>query len=273
MKRSVAGIIALCLLAQLGACAKPTTMRPVTYASEVEQEAKYQQEYVQHAGQITTGQAQDYQIRLNRVEARLNPALQNMCGEMSLRNCTYPVNLAKQEMDGNNKPILNAYADGSAVYFTPAMVAFAAQDEELALIMAHEYAHNMMAHVDSKKKNTLFGAAIGIVADLALSTQGINTDGQLTQLGASAGSNAYSPDFESEADYIALYMLARAGFDYTKSAEFWRKMSVNNPNAIYTTTTHPSNSARFVQMQKTMDEIQRKRNANQPLVPEFQKGN
>lgn len=273
MKRSIAGIIALCLTAQLGACAKPTTLRPTAHAAEIAQEVKYQQQYVQQTGQITPGQAQDYAARMQRVEAMLKPALQSMCNEMGLHNCSYPVNLAEQEKDKNGKPIINAYADGSAVYFTPAMVDFAAQDEELALIMAHEYAHNMMAHVDSKKKNTLFGAAIGIVADLALASQGINTDGQLTQLGASTGSNAYSPDFESEADYIALYMLARAGFDYTKSAGFWRKMSVNNPNAIYTTTTHPSNSHRFVQMQKTMDEIQRKRNANQPLVPEFQKGN
>jgi hypothetical protein len=46
---------------------------------------------------------------------------------------------------------LNAWSNGKYVTISSKMVAFAASDEELAFVMAHEMAHNMLAHNDATR--------------------------------------------------------------------------------------------------------------------------
>ena len=41
-----------------------------------------------------------------------------------------------------------AFADGTKVFLTRGMMRFAQSDEELALVVAHETAHNIMGHID-----------------------------------------------------------------------------------------------------------------------------
>ena len=88
-------------------------------------------------------------------------------------------------------------------------------------------------------------------------------------MGAQASLLAYSPSFEHESDYIGLYILARAGFDYQNAPEFWRLMSRNNPQGIYNRTTHPTTPERFVAMSKTIEEINAKKAKGLRLLPNF----
>ena len=58
--------------------------------------------------------------------------------------CDYRAILAAQEN-------VNAYADGENVYVTRGMMRFAETDDELALVIAHEIAHNAMNHIDAQR--------------------------------------------------------------------------------------------------------------------------
>lgn len=285
MKRLIVPFLVSSLLLSATACATPTTARPVGSAEEIRSEAQQQAEYIQTQERLTRERMGDLstaavQPRMKTVAQRIVPTAQQLCRELRIndpKGCAYEIIITEgqKNAEGIVEPdtSLNAYADGTSVYFSPAMINFASRDQDLAFILAHEFAHNMMRHVTSKMQNVLIGALLGTAADMVAASQGFNSQGQFGQLGAGIGSNAYSPAFEGEADYIGLYLLARAGYEYHNVPEFWRRMSVENPRAIYTTTTHPSNSERFVNMNKTIAEIDFKKANNLPLVPEFRKGN
>jgi predicted Zn-dependent protease len=282
MKKTAIKLLACSALLSVVACASPTTARPMGSADEIRNEAQQQSTYVQGQQKLSREQMGDLSTaavkpRMQNVAQRVVPTAQQLCRELRIndpKGCAYEIIITegKKNAQGVVEPdtSLNAYADGSAVYFSPAMINFASRDQDLAFIVAHEFAHNMMSHVNSKMQNTLVGTLLGVAADMAAASQGFNTQGQFGQLGGSFGSNVYSPAFESEADYVGLYLLARAGYEYHNVPEFWRRMSVENPRAIYTTTTHPSNAELFVNMNKTIAEIDYKKANNLPLVPEFQ---
>ena len=165
---------------------------------------------------------------------------------------------------------LNAYADGSTVVVTSTMMRFA-DDHELAVIVAHELAHNAMGHIDAKRSNAILGAVLGALGDVALAAGGVNTGGAYTQQGAQAGAQAHSPDCEREADYLGLYAMALAGLRLDDAPTFWRHMAQADPSSIGLAYSHPTTAERFVRMREIIEEIRRKRDAGQPLRPE-QKG-
>jgi predicted Zn-dependent protease len=41
------------------------------------------------------------------------------------------------------------------------MLRFTGKDDELAVVVAHEIAHNAMGHIDAKKKNATLGQSSG----------------------------------------------------------------------------------------------------------------
>ncbi len=164
---------------------------------------------------------------------------------------------------------INAYADGKKMLFSKAILRFAANDNELALIIGHEMAHNALDHINKGQKNLLAGAFAGILGEAVLSGMGVNAQGEVAKLGANIGQLSYSVPFEQEADYVGLYFAARAGYNIDDVAQFWRRMALDNPDAIYTRTTHPTSPERFVALQQTADEIRYKRNMGLALVPEL----
>jgi predicted Zn-dependent protease len=166
---------------------------------------------------------------------------------------------------------VNAWADGKNVYITSAMLRFASDDDELAVVMSHEISHNAMRHMDAKKKNATLGAIFGAILDIAAASQGVNTGGEFTNDMAAAASMAFSQDFEREADYVGLYVLARAGRPIANSPDFWRRMAEEAPGSIKFASSHPTTAERFVRLAKTVDEIERKRTAGALLLPEMKK--
>ncbi|RDE24078.1 PDZ domain-containing protein [Motiliproteus coralliicola] len=168
--------------------------------------------------------------------------------------CDYPVKRLPSEQ-------INAYADHYSVAITDGMLAFATNEDDLALVIAHELAHNLLDHIPATARNTLLGGAL----DLLLISQGILSPGAFS-LG---GSVHFSKAFESEADYLALYLLARAGYDLEGRAEFWRRLSNSRPSHILSETgsTHPGNAERYVRMQAAIAEIRLKQQRKEALVP------
>ena len=164
---------------------------------------------------------------------------------------------------------INAYADGKNVAVTSGMMRFATTDDELAVVVSHEIAHNAMRHIQAKKKNSAFGAILGAIVDVAAASQGINTYGEYTNMGAEYGAMTFSQNFELEADYVGEYILARAERPIENSPDFWRRMAMESPGSIKFASSHPTTAERFVRLESTVAEINRKRTEQRPLMPEM----
>jgi hypothetical protein len=167
--------------------------------------------------------------------------------------CDYPVYVTPSDD-------VNAFADGKAVYLTAGMLRFVENDQELALVIGHELAHNAMGHITAKKTNY----ALGSVFDILAAAYGINTQGAFGNVGA----QAYSQGFESEADYVGLYAVARAGIPIEGSANFWRRFGAAT-GSIKTQygASHPGTAERFVGIENAVVEIKAKQAAGEWLVP------
>ncbi len=267
---AIRAMTVMVVLLILTACSKPTTYRPEISQAEINAEETQQQLMVEEAAKMG-GMPRPWRNRpgmnksFQQVASRIETAGAKLCQELGLpaqkRRCYYFFSTSSSKE-------INAHADGDDIVINQGMLRFVKDDDELALVMAHELAHNLMGHVDSMRNNALAGGALGMLLDAAAATQGWSTGGGFTDLGVNSGKITYSVAFEEEADYVGLYIAARAGFDVSRAAGLWRRWSVEDPKGMYGSSTHPSHASRFVAMQKTAAEIAAKRKMRVPLLPE-----
>jgi predicted Zn-dependent protease len=179
-----------------------------------------------------------------------------------VKACDFGVHLAPDD-------VKNAYADGKNVVVYKGMMDFFKTDEEIALVLSHELAHNSMKHIDAKQKNAIVGGIFGLLLDIAAAGAGVNTNGEFAKAGAGIAGNTYSVAFEQEADYVGLYFMKKADYDIQHAADFWRRMAVSNSQAITIKSTHPTTPERFVAIEATVGEIKTKIANGEPLTPEL----
>ena len=123
-----------------------------------------------------------------------------------------------------------AWTNGTKVKIGEGMLRFAASDPELALVIAHELAHIILDHT-----------------------------GAFFNLG--------SARLEREADYVGLYILARAGFDLERGVRLFDRMSVAFPK-LDEAASHPPLRSRLRTLRDTAREITDRADAGLPLVPD-----
>lgn len=162
---------------------------------------------------------------------------------------------------------INAAADGRTIYLTRGMLRFVRTDEELALVLGHELAHNAMRHLEAMQTNAMMGAIGGAMLDILAAAGGVNTGGAFTDAGGDIGRMMFSQQFESEADYVGLYFTARAGFDIGGAEQFWRRMAAENPRGIRFAYTHPNTAERYLGLAAAREEISQKLARGEPLQP------
>lgn len=201
---------------------------------------------------------QQRERRVQRVAAKIMSQARQVCPEVldkPFTACSYTVSILE-------KDDVNAFADGQRIGINLGMLRFIESDDELAVVIGHEVAHNMLSH--SQKK--MGGALLGALLDAAIASQGVNTGGAFQQ----AGAMAYSKEYEAEADYLGLYLAARAGFDATVAPLFWRRMAIEHPGSIASrfNSTHPSTAERSVALRNTLAEIEQKSADKVALLPE-----
>jgi Zn-dependent protease with chaperone function len=180
-----------------------------------------------------------------------------------VEGCDYPV-LQDDSSD------INAHADGRKIVISKGIIRFAENDNELALVIAHELAHSALRHVDKMQQNAGVGALGGLAIDGLLAAAGVGTGGQFSQLGGQMALAKYSVPFEQEADYVGMYFMERAGYNASGVADFWRRMGAEGQSSITQRTTHPTSPERFLAIERTWQEIAAKKKNHQPLIPNFQ---
>ena len=184
-----------------------------------------------------------------------------------IKICNYPIIFTQDK-------IVNAYADGKSIIMTQGMVDYAKDDNEIALVIAHELAHNDRGHLDAKKKNTLIMGSIGFILDLMTIYYSGGTaggDAQNTEMWSKIGSEAYSVEFEKDADYGGVYYAYRAGYDISNVKNFWERIGSENPKQIAISSTHPATAERYLQIEKTVEEINKKKSDGLALIPNEKK--
>jgi hypothetical protein len=176
----------------------------------------------------------------------------------ALKACPFAVTLAV-----GDDP--NAATDGHSVYVTNGMLDFAPQDRDLAVVLGHEIAHAIAGHPErlnpkpDRSDRGIVGSVVSTASEIG--------DTAYSAVRGLAGARRNSIQFEMEADYVGLYLAARAGYDVSNAAEIWRRLEAEYPSAADGGWTHPSSRERYDAMRRTADEIAAKRADDQPLIP------
>ena len=129
---------------------------------------------------------------------------------------------------------INAFAthfgDLTGIYFYDGLLQRFPTDDELAIIMGHEFAHLVRRH-------TTMGRTI--------------------------------KRFEAEADLLGLYFAARAGFDITIAKAVWQSMALANPRSARQQGfyAHPLSAERSLALDREVGVIEGKRASGAVLAP------
>lgn len=206
--------------------------------------------------------------RLRRIVPRLAAANAEICrdtviGVIRLErvyhdSCDLSVGVARR------LNTLNAFTDGRNIALSPAMMAFASRDEELALVIGHEVGHIIERHVQT----TMIAASLGAFIDGLAAGQGISTGGAFQQIGA----RIFSPSREREADRWGMFLAARAGFSVDGIPDFWSRMPHEDGGFL---ATHPSSAERVANFHRLAAEIRYRKlnglglNPSEPEPPAF----
>lgn len=169
------------------------------------------------------------------------------------RACAFAVELG-------NADNVNAYADGQRVLITRGMLDFVQSDNELALVLAREFAHNALAHPTKQRMNATIG---GVIDNL------IRLNPDLDAINGMAGIKVYPQNFDAAADTLALYMLVRAGYKIDNAAAFWQRLDRQYPATVLNgyTAMHPATAYRLAAIAKTVTDINAKQESKKALLP------
>ena len=160
------------------------------------------------------------------------------------QGCGFPV-----AVENNSR--LDAYADGKAAAVSSALVDFTKTDDELAVIIGHELAHNILKHkdiLDSEHVSRGFLAVFGKNAERIRQT-------------------------EEDADVMALYLMIRSGYDITVAPDFWSKFGARTGAGVFGDGTHPRTKARVALAMNTIATIRAQQAKGEPLTPHFRSPN
>ena len=163
-------------------------------------------------------------------------------------------------IDVGNTQNVNAYADGRRILLTRGLLEWLSNDEDVAVIIAREIAHNVLQHAKQLQQM----ATLSIVIDNLLLFKP-----DLVAANNSNGIKITPEKMDQDADRLALFMLARAGYDLASFTRVMQKLA-QIPNASQANTypaLHPWTEGRQSVIQTTMKEIRQKQSAKKALVP------
>lgn len=178
---------------------------------------------------------------LNRVAVRVRPAAAAMCDRVVVAATFDPFVSAASCRDIRNtwprleySDHINAYVDErNRMTFYSGLMEAAGSDDEIAAVMAHEYAHIIMGHVDKGLANQAIGTIAGALGGALLGAAASSVTGNDGDLGTFAAAGAaigavaaleFSPEMEMESDRLSVYIMKRAGYDMEQGRAFFIRM-------------------------------------------------
>lgn len=130
---------------------------------------------------------------------------------------------------------VSARADGKVLSVTAGLLAFTRNDDELAIVVAHEMAHNALSHRANRAPGETRSAATRAT--------------------------------EREADRFGFYLMAWAGYDFGASPAFWERLYRGPAGGLFGPRTHLGRRERIDGAVRVIQEIEVKRAGGAPLKP------
>ena len=156
-------------------------------------------------------------------------------------------------------PEANAFAlPGNKIGVYEGMFGVAKNEAQLAAVLGHEVAHNLLEHAAQRVSTQIATEAGTQILGSALAIGGL---GGAEELAALLGAGAqyglilpYSRNQELEADRIGLRLMAQAGYDPRAAVELWRNMAEAGARQPEFLSTHPGPENRIRQLEGLMPE-------------------
>ena len=172
----------------------------------------------------------------------------------------------------------NAYAIAPRnIVITTEAIDFIDEDSALAMVLGHELAHITCLHSGKARATGIAGSLAARAIGHAV---GVNLPGLTSRAGRMIGRTLFSHKYELEADYVGLYYAARAGYDVSNAADFWKK-TVSTKKTSKTLgffdkienlkgkLSHPPYVERFEKTELASKEIHEKELHGEALVPDY----
>jgi predicted Zn-dependent protease len=192
---------------------------------------------------------------------RILASAEQVCREMNVGVCDWQFRVSPSRS-------LNAgsYPNGFIVV-NRGIVEYAANEEEVCLVIGHEMGHQMANHLARSQRNQVIGGMIGAVLlgaagimasngsyDSAYTTRAAAQMG--AQLGRAVGQISFSKEQEREADYLAALILYRAGVDLDQARGFMVTMArASGKRETGMLDTHPAGPERVAGWDRAVAEI------------------
>lgn len=219
---------------------------------------------------------EDAEKKILEIYGRLLPGASKICRQMAEDECGWDIRYSSD-------PQLNAFASGeSTIVIKKGILRHAENDDEVAMVVAHEMSHHAANHISESVQNAQTGALVGAVlmgalAGAAYSGAAYSPSYSQYQInsavnngmsaGAAIGHLSFSKGQENEADYLAGYILNRGGYDLKKARNMWVKMGrlgTTEHGERHSVNTHPDPAERLARWDTTIREI----NANGGVLPQ-----
>jgi hypothetical protein len=163
--------------------------------------------------------------RVEESEAQLEEALRSGPARLTLLRAGRELSLSLHSIPGCHGRVrlarstqVNAFATGNTVVMTTSMLTFLRSDDELAVVLGHELAHDILGHPATRTEE-------GILAGL-----GIKASAMWKR--------------EEAADRFGLRLMADAGYDLDAAIPFWRRYLKKYDWFPQIFRSHPSLGAR-----------------------------
>lgn len=213
--------------------------------------------------------------RFRRVAPRIEPVARTLCERELQTNSDVDCNVTLH-ID-TEMPVRNAYFSYGApgyrnpeVHFTIPMLRDAANDDEIAFILGHEYGHLLGQHIQKGDQQALAGAillgAIAAYGNAQAASAGQYYDPndvtRAVHLGGALGQRAFSQTYELESDMLGARIAAAAGYDPVRGAQYFARgesaRSANGKLSFW--GTHPPDEKRLAVVIATMEQIRQQQN-------------
>ena len=155
----------------------------------------------------------------------------------------------------------NAWAlPGGKVGIYTGILKYCQTEAGLATVIGHEIAHAIARHGAERQAHSILQVIGGVTLAVALEQQDVPSTERNLWLGAyGLGSMVgavlpYSRKHETEADYLGLLYMAKAGYDPSEAPLLWRRFSSVSGGPPEWLSTHPMSSRREQDMTKNLPE-------------------
>lgn len=135
-----------------------------------------------------------------------------------------------------------AKADGTYVHVASGLLRHVTDEEELAAVLAHEFAHNLLRHREVINGSAAAGGLLSIVS----------------------GRTRLTRQTEEEADRLSVYLLDAAGYDPRAAIRFWQRFGPAR-QPLLRSGSHPGWRKRVAALEEEIGRLPTQRDDPRPL--------